>query len=189
MTDLFALDRLAAHLQMDLDEQSAIEAREIATADVETVVGQQLTAGVHDVTLEANEWGLLTLPRFPISSITSVATVSDAGVETAVAPASYRLTRQELQLLQYPLGYPYRVHVVYAFGSDDVAWLRTARSIALKAAGRLYMNPEQLRSESSLSYSRTSATDDSTLCLTRGEVRQLRRRYGGAAAYSVTIGH
>ena len=189
MPELFELDRLAAVLQQDLDTQTAIEARRMATADVTAVVGQPLTAGTHDVTLPADYLGRVSLPRFPAGAITSVALVDrDTGAETVVGSTGYVLEGQALRITQWPLVPPFRVHVVYAFGSDDDEWLEVARAIALRAAARLYQNPEQLRSESVLGYSRTAMYDEATMCLTRGEVRQLRAQYGGASAYSVPIG-
>lgn len=189
MPDLFELDRLAALAQQDLDTQTAIECRELATAAVEAALGKAIisTAGTWEG--HADDYGQITLPLTPVSAVASVTLLTSAGaVERVLTGSEWELDNGVIRLLTYPSTWPYRARVAYTYGSDDLDWLRVARGIAMRAALRLYTNPETLRSESILGYSRTSALDLADAVLTSGEIRQLRARYGYPNAYSVSIG-
>lgn len=191
MTELFELDRLAALAQQPLDEQTAIEVRRLVTSAVSRAIGYNPTAGTHDWTGQVAYDDWVTLPRGPVGAITSLAVLGDDGVEYPlnVGGNGYYVVGRRLYLVgrRTDIGWPYRVHVVYAYGSDDPEWLEAAREIAMRAAVRLYSNPSSERSENVGSYSHTSGVDELDTVLTRNEKRELRATYGPGAAYSVPV--
>lgn len=190
MTELFELPRLAALAHQALDEQTALECRRLATAAVYRAVGYDLTAGTHDWTGSATYADEVMLPRGPVTAITSVKVVDDDGVEYPLSAGQWQIIGRRLRVSGRTtnIGWPYRVRVAYTHGSDDPEWLESARSVALQAALRLYLNPESLRSESVGSYTRTSSVETLEGVLTPAEKRELRTEYGWGNAYSVGVG-
>lgn len=155
MADVITKAELASFLQVvDVDNATADLAIQGAQGTVKRYAPRAFIAsGSHTIVLPVHH-GVATLPR-PVTAVTSVSWIVGTGTTVAasgwgfdgiatLSGLDYRATGSGQQLTQYPP--PTSVQVVYTGGYAAVP--ADVKAIVLALAGRMYDNPNGLRSTS-----------------------------------------
>jgi hypothetical protein len=133
---------LASLLQQDVDTSSAEQALDMATAEVQNLVGQL----IEQDTVVAHLWvtdpceQLLTMPQRPVTAVTAVTIDGTAVTDYTVLP--HALWREDgwIDGAQESAGQPIRVTVAHTYGfatiPDDI------KRACLHLAAQMYVNPE-----------------------------------------------
>ena len=150
---------LASHLQQDLDTATATLALEVATGWIKDDLGQNVLQITNEtVTLDGGD-RTVYLPQRPVVSVGAVTTTDYLGTtETPVLNTDYRVRGYRLIWSGYGKVWPEVVTVTYSHGFTSVTVPQGIRGVCLSAAGRLYQNPDGLRSQTVGSVSWTTAT-------------------------------
>jgi hypothetical protein len=191
VADLFTLSELASYLQRDLDTSSATLAREEAMGIVRDHCRQEITTATHThrlpVSYDRRGW-FVAVPERPLTAVTTVVVNG-----TTVTTHTVDLLNSQVRLVD---GVPTddadedvedQAVVTYTAGYATVP--ANVKAVALAVAGRIYDNPQGLRSRQIDDYSETRAGDDQDLAgvtlLPREE--RLLRRYRVGAVGSVVV--
>lgn len=191
MADLFTLSELASYLQRDLDTSSATLARDMAHGIVRDHCRQEITTATVTrrlpVVYDRRGWYV----QIPEQNLTAVTTVVVNG--TTVTTHTVDLLNRQVRLVD---GVPTddadedvedQAVVTYTAGYSTVPG--NVKAVALAVAGRIYDNPQGLRSRQVDDYSETRAGDDDDLAgvsLLPTEERRLRRyRLGSVGSVPV----
>lgn len=140
---------LASHLQSDLDTATATLALEVVTGWIQDELGQRVVQVTNEtVTLDGGD-RILYLPQRPVVSVGTVTTTDRFGdTTTPVLDTDYRVRGYKLIWSGYGRVWPEVATVTYTHGYLTAAVPQGIRGVCLSAAGRVYQNPEGLRSES-----------------------------------------
>jgi hypothetical protein len=191
VADLFTLSELASYLQRDLDTSSATLAREMASGIVRDHCRQEITSATVTrrlpLTYDRRGWYV----QIPEQNLTAVTTVVVNG--TTITTHTVDLLNRQVRLVD---GVPTddadedvedQAVVTYTAGYSSAPG--NVKAVALAVAGRIYDNPQGLRSRQIDDYSETRAGNDDDLAgvsLLPGEERRL-RRYRLGAVGSVAV--
>lgn len=184
---------LAALLQKDLDEASAVLAVEVSTAVVQAAAGGQRILLVEGT--EETVWGgpemYLRLSQRPVVSVASV-TYDGSALTAGTASGTYRLTSAGLWR---DLGWtgcwadgPVATTVVYTHGyADGDQALQLARGAVLSLARGLFENPTGATQERIDDYAVAYAAAQAALDAQPGVKALLRRQYGRRAGLARVV--
>jgi hypothetical protein len=139
---------LASHLQQDLDTATASLALEVATGRIQSELGYRVLQEVGVTSVLDGGDRTLYLPGRPVISVASVTTTDYLGtVETPTLNTDYRVRGNRLIWSGYGSVWPELVTVVYTHGYTAGNVPQVIRGVCLAVAGRVYANPDGIRSE------------------------------------------
>lgn len=176
MADMFATPaELASHLQVpEVDTASATLAIEGATGAVQAACGGQRMLPVADdtVTLRGGARSVW-LPQRPVTAVGAVTTISSGVVTARVLGTDYTVFGAELVWAPRYGVWPEFVTVTYSHGWTTIP--AAVKGVCLSLAGRLYANPQGLRSETvgAVSWTVAGASSDVGPGLTEAELSAL----------------
>jgi hypothetical protein len=154
----------------------------VATAQIQATTGQRFIQVTNDTVTLRGGSHLLWLPERPVTAVGAVTTSELGVVTTRVVNVDFEILGASLHWLH--LGtWPRLITVTYSHGYATASMPQMPRGICLAAAGRLYDNPQQLRSETigQVSWTAAGASDDVGPGLTAAERSALR------AAFAVPV--
>lgn len=171
MTPFAVPSELAAYMQVDVPEATALLHLDTASAAVRTFCNWSV--GAEEATWERR----VTRSRFflPTLWLRDVASVSVGG--SALSSGDYETEEWgEIRLLRTgSSGLPAKVAVAYSHGYLDTdPWIKTVKGVVLAAASRLVDNPLGNRSETTGGESVTMAGSGSDLITCLAEAEQAR---------------
>lgn len=178
MADMFAtVDELRTYAQApDMEDATATQALELATALVQAEAGRRLLRSVTTDVLTAPRSAYLELPEKPVHAVTGLSGVT-GGVTTVLDPSLF--WRSGTLLFDLTGWHRYdSVTVTYDHGYDSIP--EDVKAVVLGAASRFALNPQGIRSETIGQYTYQLAGDTNALAegLSTYE-RIIVRRYRG----------
>jgi hypothetical protein len=176
---------LASLVQADVDTASATLAVEVATALVQSVVGQRLVQVLNDTEIVYGGTDrTLRLSQRPVTAVTSV-TYGGVLLSEGTASGTWRLSPaglwRDLGWTEYACD-PSPVTVVYSHGyAPGAQELQLARGFTLALARGLFVNPSGVVREQIDDYQVAYAEAAAAVEASPGMAAALRRQYGRKA--------